>query len=330
MPSFNTNKDSLVSGGIIVIAIVGISYFGFNAFYGNSNSEKPNPFEYNIEYFKQHDSTLNHYTEIRQIPINLQKLKGIDIGPEDDIYVSGDQSYLILDQEGKILNNVNCGQPAFCLSVDQNEDVYLGMADHIQIYDKKGVQKTRWPSQGDKSLFTSVKVTSQNVYVADAGNLIVWQYDKQGKLNRRIGEKNDSKDIPGFIIPSPFFDLAVDPDGFLWVANPGRLSMENYTPEGDLRSSWGIAGMTMEEFCGCCNPSHLSILDDGSFVTSEKGIARVKVSNRLGNLVSVVAGPDHFTEGTVGLDLAVDSNNRIYVLDPNRKMVRIFEKKTDT
>ena len=84
--------------------------------------------------------------------------------------------------------------------------------------------------------------------------------------------------------------------------------------------------MEIEGFCGCCNPSHFTILNDGKFVTSEKGIARVKVYNRLGILESVVAGSDQFIEGTVGLDLAVDSENRIYVLDPVKKMVRIFEK----
>jgi len=330
MTSSHTNKDRLVNIGVIAIALIGIGYFGFNAFYGNSEGEKPNPFEYNIEYFKHYDPALNHYTEIKQIPLTYQSIKGIAIGPEDNIYVSADQSYLIVDQKGKIINTVNCSQPALCLSVDKNKDVYLGMTNFIQIYDKEGVQKTRWPSPEEKSLFTSLNVTSEYVYVADAGNFIVWQYDKQGKLTRSIGAKDENKDIPGFIIPSPFFDLAVDPDGFLWVTNPGRMSLENYTPEGDLRTSWGVSGMKMNEFCGCCNPSHLSLLDDGSFVTSEKGIARVKVSNRLGVLVSVVAGPDQFTEGTVGLDLAVDSKNRIYVLDPTKKMVRIFEKNTDT
>jgi sugar lactone lactonase YvrE len=330
MSSSNINKERLIAGGVIIIAIIGIGYFGFNAFFGDSRSEKPNPFEYNIEYFKQHDEALNHYTEIKQIPLSQQKLNGIAIGPEDNIYVSADQSYFVLDLEGNILNTVNCGQAAYCLSVDQNKDVYLGMVDHIQIYDAKAVQKTKWSSQGDKSLFTSIKVTPEFVYVADAGNLIVWQFDKYGEVKRKIGEKNKSKDIPGFIIPSPYFDLSVDPDGFLWVTNPGRQSLENYTADGDMRSSWGKPGMGIEEFCGCCNPSHISILDDGSFVTSEKGIARVKVSNRIGKLVSVVAGPDQFTEGTVDLDLAVDSVNRIYVLDPTRKMVRIFEKKADS
>jgi hypothetical protein len=328
MSYFKQNKDRLVTGGIIIIAVLGIGYFGFGIFYGNSGSEQTNPFEYNIEYFKQHDPALNHYTEKKQIPIDLKILSAIAIGPEDELYVSGDNVYLTLNQDGDIISTVNCGQLARCMSIDQNKDVYLGMDDHIQIFNHEGLQAARWESLGEKSLITSLSVTSQYVYIADAGNFIVWQYDKQGKLYMRIGEKDESKEIPGFVIPSPFFDLSVDPDGFLWVANPGRLSLENYTNEGSLRTSWGTAGMNIEEFCGCCNPSHFTILDDGSFVTSEKGIARVKVYNRLGELVSVVAGPDQFTEGTVGLDLAVDSKNRIYVLDPTRKMVRIFVKKT--
>ena len=178
-----------------------------------------------------------------------------------------------------------------------------------------------------KTLLTSVAVTAGNVYAADAGNFIVHKFDKNGKRLLLIGEKDQRRQIPGFIIPSPFFDLAIDPDGFIWVVNPGRLSLENYTAEGDLRTAWGEAGMDIERFCGCCNPSHLAIFDDGSFVTAEKGIARVKVYNRLGRLIAVVAGPDQFSEGTVGLDLAVDTENRVFVLDPKRKLVRIFERK---
>jgi hypothetical protein len=329
MSSLNSKKDKVITGGIIVIAIIGLSYFGFNAFTGGVDNEKPNPFEYNIEYYKQHDPALNHYNETNQIPLSYGKLNGIAIGPDNYIYVTADRSYYIIDQDGTFFNTVNCGQEAFCLSVDQNKNVYLGMVDHVQIFDNKGVHKANWQSQGEKALFTSIKVTSENVYVADAGNQIVLQYDLEGKVTRKIGKKDESKDIPGFIIPSPYFDLDVDPDGFLWVANPGRQSLENYTAEGDLRSSWGTAGMLINEFCGCCNPSHIAILEDGSFVTSEKGIARVKISNRIGQLVSVVAGADKFAEGTVDLDLAVDSNNRIYILDPTRKMIRIFEKKTD-
>ena len=85
--------------------------------------------------------------------------------------------------------------------------------------------------------------------------------------------------------------------------------------------------MDIEGFCGCCNPSHIAITEGGKFITSEKGIPRVKIYNRLGNLESVVAGPAQFMDGTEGLDIALGSNGAIYILDPMKKAVRIFEKK---
>ena len=81
----------------------------------------------------------------------------------------------------------------------------------------------------------------------------------------------------------------------------------------------------MEGFCGCCNPSNFAMIYDSLFVTSEKGIERVKIYNADGTFRCVVAGPDQFEAGTKGLDLAVDKNNRILVLDPVKKLIRIFE-----
>ncbi|HQU73469.1 MAG TPA: hypothetical protein PLG66_14295, partial [Calditrichia bacterium] len=65
----------------------------------------------------------------------------------------------------------------------------------------------------------------------------------------------------------------------------------------------------------------------GSFVTSEKGLARVKIHERTGDLRTVVAAPGDFQKGTVGLDLAVDARGRVLVLDPRMGAVRVFEKK---
>ena len=80
-------------------------------------------------------------------------------------------------------------------------------------------------------------------------------------------------------------------------------------------------------FCGCCNPTHLALLPGGGFVTSEKGITRVKVNNDHGDHQSIVAGADVFNEGTTGLALAVNSDGRILVLDPVRGQVRTFARR---
>ena len=85
--------------------------------------------------------------------------------------------------------------------------------------------------------------------------------------------------------------------------------------------------MATEGFCGCCNPSNFAFINDSLFVTSEKAIERVKIYSTDGTFLCVVATPDQFESGTKGLDLAVDKQNRILVLDPVKKMIRIFEPK---
>ena len=62
----------------------------------------------------------------------------------------------------------------------------------------------------------------------------------------------------------------------------------------------------------------------GSFVTSEKGLPRVKVYGKDGTFKAMVAGPESFRPGTVGLDLAADSMGRVLVLDPARSQLRFF------
>jgi hypothetical protein len=166
-------------------------------------------------------------------------------------------------------------------------------------------------------------------------------------LINRIGEKSPERNIPGFVIPSPYFDLAVASDGLLRVTNPGRHRIEAYTFEGDLEFWWGEFSSRLEGFCGCCNPVNFAILPDDSFVTCEKGLVRVKIYNHKGNFVGVVAGPEQLVEGGAsrvsefgagsgsreagaragGFDVAVDSRGRIFVLDTIKNVVRIFARK---
>ncbi|MBN1290627.1 MAG: NHL repeat-containing protein [Candidatus Latescibacteria bacterium] len=320
-------KNDLVLLWLIIgVSVIGTIYFVWSAVSENTRSVQENPYKYNIDFFKEIDPALLIYAEVNTIPLRFHTVSGIAVDAKDNLYVTGDESVSIFTSEGNVQSTFPTDQTALCLDVDVNGDLYLGMKNHIEIFNSNGIKKAQWEDLGVKAYITSIAITDEYVFAADAGNRIVLKYDKNGKFIQKIGEKDESRDIPGFIVPSPYFDVSVDPDGFLWIVNPGRHTLENYTPEGDLRSSWGEFSMTIEGFCGCCNPTHITIMDSGNFVTSEKGIARIKVFNRLGNLEAVVAGPDRFNEETAGLDLASDSNGRIYILDPMRKAVRIFEK----
>ncbi|HWI58567.1 MAG TPA: hypothetical protein VNZ22_15180, partial [Bacillota bacterium] len=193
---------------------------------------------------------------------------------------------------------------------------------------------------GKKTWFTGLSVGENDVFAADAANRVVLRYDRSGKVAGRIGQKSKEHNVPGLIVPSPYLGVKLGRDGLLRVNNPGRHCVDLYTANGDLELSWGKPSAAIAGFCGCCNPISVALLPDGSCVTCEKGLPRVKVYSPEGTFQCVVAGPESFpqnakagslhdpTDGTLGgLDAAVDSQGRIYILDLVAADVRIMKRK---
>ena len=98
--------------------------------------------------------------------------------------------------------------------------------------------------------------------------------------------------------------------------------------------------MAVEGFCGCCNPVYFARRPDGKFVTSEKGLNRIKIYDAKGDFEGVVAGPETLVKDLdlakkacadcqvgFGFDVACDSAGRILALDPATKTVRVFTPK---
>ncbi len=314
---------------IIIALILLLAVIGFMArdlFFGKPEAGR-NPYEYDLGSLKKSDTSLNHYEEVLQFATGTDEFHGIAVDQSDRIFVAGKNILKIFDNRGNPLSGFKFEGTADCIALDVAGNVYLGFGDHIEVFDLQGKLQKKWTPGNRESVITSIAISPQNVYAADAGMKVVHRYDRSGKLLNQIGQKDPENNIPGFIIPSPYFDVCIGREGELWVANTGRHELEQFSPDGQLITSWGKPSMTIEGFCGCCNPSHFTILSDGSFVTSEKGIERIKVYSPSGTLSSVVATPDNFEEGTRGLDLAVDSRDRILVLDPVKKKVRVFVKK---
>src|SRR5262249_17785106 len=153
------------------------------------------------------------------------------------------------------------------------------------------------------------------IYAADFGNKAVYHLDKEGKVIGQLGEKGPVAGIGKYEVPSPYFDVAIDPQGRPWVAHVGKQRLESYKEDGSLDTTWGKQGNNLQGFSGCCNRSHIAIRKDGSFVTSEKGLVRVKIHKADGELLGVVAPAKDFQKDLHGIDLAVDSKDRILALD---------------
>ncbi len=205
--------------------------------------------------------------------------------------------------------------------------LYVGMEDHVEVYDPAGVRLAVWTSRGPDAIFTSITTTEDEVWVADAGNRLVWRLDVMGHLLEPVGQPDPSQRRVGFLVTNHYFDLAAGTNGLVYVVNPRLLRVEGYMQSGELETTWGKGSSAVADFFGCCNPAQLAVLPDGRFVTAEKGIPRVKVYSRRGNFETVVAGPPQLTDTPA--DLAADSRGRVLVLDGRAAKVRVFEKNSN-
>jgi hypothetical protein len=243
-----------------------------------------------------------------------------------------------MDSGGRVKDTVKLNIAPFCL-VPTEKGFFIGTRDRIVITDKKGDVQDTWKSLGENAWITSITIDNGLMFIADAGQRIVWCYDIKGKLIRRIGDKDLDKNIPGFAVPGPYFDLAMAPDGLLRVANPGNHQIEAYTVKGDREFAWGKFGNRLEDFSACCNPVSFAILPDGDIITCEKGVARVKVYGTFGKLKGFVADPKQLANvsPTIGLktekvqrygfDIAADNEAHVYILDRARNVLRFFKRK---
>ena len=299
-----------------------------------------NPFAYDIGRLAEIDPALLQYEQVGRIGNLRPEPRRIAIGPDRRIYVAAGKFISVLDPDGTPQNEIALPDLARCLAVSADGDLFAGLRDRVEVFDSKGQPRSSWATFAPRTWLTGISLSNQTVFLADAGNRVVWRCDRSGKLQGRFGEKNKEKNTPGFIVPSPFFDLEMHRNGLLWVANPGRHRVEAYTLEGHLELAWGKSSLSIAGFSGCCNPISLSILPDGGLVTCEKGLPRVKVYREDGTLESVVAGPDAFPENRKvcsggpdsdctqgGLDAAADSLGHIYILDLVRADIRIMAKK---
>lgn len=307
----------------IVLLLVAISYMAWDLFY--SSSENSNPYKFDLESLRKADTMSAPYSEKLLIASAMSEITAVTCDKEGRIYVAGKDSLQVFGMNGKLQKTILLQGSASCMSISENGNLLIGMQDHLEIYDLNGERLKKWPSISPDTYISSVGSMNNDIYIADAGVKIVYRYTEDGKLINKIGQKDPATSVPGFVIPSPYFDLAPDKDGNLWVVNPGLHQFEKFSPDGKLLSTWGNAGMDIRSFCGCCNPSHMAILPGGGFVTSEKAIERVKIYDASGNFVCVVALPDQFEEGTHGIDLAVGPKGEIIMLDPLRLQIRIFE-----
>jgi len=285
--------------------------------------------------------TLNSTREIADHLMQWQEVSPIDSAIKSPrslaaaggkIYVGGDDMIGIYAEDGREIDTWKIDGKAVALDVGEDGSVYVATPGGVIILAADGESvKAKWDAPEAKSVFVSIALAGNRLFVTDYGRREVLIYDLHGKLLRTIDGKSDGQG--GFNLPSPYFYTATGNDGLVRVVNTGATGrgakrIEAYTVEGERKFAWGKEGEDIEGFCGCCNPVAIAFLPNGEVVTAEKTMPTIKVfsPDRDGAIVSVVAGPKQFGK-SLAEDLAVDSKGRILALVLKTSRIRVFQRK---
>jgi hypothetical protein len=256
-----------------------------------------------------------------ELQIKEGSLKAVAVSASGNIIAGGDSFVSSYTQELKSVWNLKTPYPITSLACS-GDTIYASTMELILIISKDGRLLEEWGPFEDKAFITSVASGSNNVVFADAGNRMIVILDKSGIVEKLIGQ-NDGQ----FILPSPYFDVALDAGNNLFVANTGHRRIETRTLNGQMTGSFGEPGMAPGAFCGCCNPAHF-IKTPSGYITAEKGINRIKILDNNGEFIEFVSSKNKFTP-SVPLDLASGDGNTIYAANPADSKLYVFGRKTE-
>ena len=283
-----------------------------------------NPYAFNVDEYRSVPPELVRWEEVRQVTIDGGIPRAIAYGRGNIYLAAGNEIQVIAGDWSRTLRKTLESAPTG-IAVAGDGRIIISFSTYLAILDKHGdiiEQSVPLPSG---SHFTSVAEYDGNIYVADATARKVRIFNPALELTGEFAGESGVSETHGFIVPGAHFSLAVNSENELWITNPGLHALQNYTAGGRLRSYLQNSSFGIEGFSGCCNPEYFAFLPGGGFVTSEKGLIRIKVMDESGEVVSVVAPGEKFRGGTRAPAVAVDDRGNVLALDFDRNIIRIFE-----
>lgn len=249
-----------------------------------------------------------------------EALRGIAVD-HGRVFAVGDSTVKVFDRGGELLAAWTTGRPGYSIAVDGDGRVWVGQSRQVEIYDARGERIDTWHDPDRLGLVTAIGHGGGDVFLADADARCIRRYDGKGAFLNNIGDRHRRG---GFLIPNGVVDFTIDDDGIIHVANPGMHRVERYTADGELLGRFGrFDGRDPGGFPGCCNPTNLTLDGAGRVIVTEKAGPRAKVYSPEGRLITVVAD-DVFDPGVKNMDVAVDTDGRIYVVDTVKLEICVF------
>ena len=205
------------------------------------------------------------------------------------------------------------------VAVDAESRVYLiCRGEHpIIVYDSQGNFIRSW-GEGDFTLRTHGITVGPDgtVYATDDGNHTVRQFTPGGKLLMTLGTLNTPSDTgydgkstvtatrPGGPFNRPT-NVAIGPRGDVYVSDGyGNCRVHRFSPTGELKRSWGVAGQGPGEFF---LPHGIAVAADGRVFVCDRENDRIQIFSPDGEYLA------EWTDTRRPTHLVFDGKGRAYV-----------------
>jgi DNA-binding beta-propeller fold protein YncE len=169
-----------------------------------------------------------------------------------------------------------------------------------------------------------------SLYVADTDNHRIQHLSRDGQVLHTWGSFADASkgEAPGGTFYEPW-GIAVDNDGFVYVADTWNHRIQKFTPEGEFIKMWGYFGQAErpDAFWG---PRDVVIDSEGRVLVSDTGNKRIVSFDPDGNFVFEF-GAQGFEAGEFyePVGMAVDNQGRLYVADTWNQRIQSFQPNGD-
>ncbi len=304
------NKKFLALISLLII----LSFIGFIVFDTIRSERKPREDTAAIDHSGPTDRW--HIVQAIDCP---KGLKAATVSSNGNIYAGGDSFIVSYNNVLKKIWQIEMPGRIAALTMS-GDTLFAASEELIYLISPDGKIISEWGPYEAKCLITSLSANKDYLAVADAGNKIVFVISKEGEVRSMIGHSEEK-----LLIPSPYFDVCLTDENFLYLAHTGKHRIEKWAIDGKFISSFGEPGSDPGSFCGCCNPAHFTKIP-GGFITAEKGINRIKISETTGEFIEYVSSENDFV-ASVPLDIASDGGEKIYGANPSDSKLYLFMRK---